>query len=363
MRSALLRLGFYNGLLIGLGLAVGLWVLDVIYLGLEPVLWFYPTLGLGVTALALIGGAGGWLTARFDSPLAGGLIGLVAAVMATWVVVHLPFDVRTVVVWLLDSRFWGLPIYPGSQGIENVLAGFFPTLLFMLLGVFQQYRLEGVFGALTTGNRLTPRAGLLLGWPVVLAIAAGLITDDLVNERLRAPVQTVASVIRTVRAYEGDLFALSLERGVNYNALKGVRDQIGEDYTLQLSEVIAYGDLAVVTAHFESGAWINCNLLAFNLSHCYDATPPYTRGLAAALTGADISDCKACTIRFTPEAEAWLASAARPAEQLQITYLAQAGGYVWMRAEWPARGQAVACLFRGTQPIYLERCQTELSAR
>jgi len=357
MQRVLLRLGFLNGVLLGFGLAAGVWVLDVIHLGREPVLWLYPTLALGVGALTLIGGAGGWLTSRLDSPLAGALVGLLMAVLATWVIVHLPFEGRTWIVWLSDRRFWGLPVYSVPDGLENVLAGFFPALLFVLLGVFQPYRLEGVLSALTPDYRLTLRAAVMLAWPMGLAIVAGVITDDLANERLRAPVQTVAEAIRTVQTYDGDLFALSRERGVNYNALAGVRERMSARYAIQSGEINSQNDLVLVAAHFDNGAWIYCQLLAFNLTHCYDASPSYTRGFAAALTGDSPGDCPECSLRIAPKADAWLQSRrARLAGQPAITFLAQAGRYVWMRAASPDGRYAVECLFRGLRPVTLEEC-------
>ena len=357
-QSVNLRLGWYNGLMLGVGLAIGAWAPELIGLGGAPVRWLYPALVLGMSLVTLLGGLSGWLIARIDSALAGGVIGLATAMLATGVIVYLPFEGRTLIVWLSDRRFWGLPVYPSESGLGSVFAGLFPGLLLVLLGILQPYRLEGAQSALTSEGRLTPRAWLLLAWPVALAVAAGLITDDMKNRALRMPVQIVAEAIGAGRTYQGNLFELSRERRVNYNAIAGVRAQMSARYSLQVVEIDARNETVVVGAHFDNGAWIYCRVLAFNLSYCYDASPPYTRGFAATLTGEGLDDCQACTIRVAPEASAWLQShRSQFVGQPTITFLAQGGRYVWMRAAWPGGDSAIECLFSGARSIRLESCR------
>jgi hypothetical protein len=361
MRQIYLRLGFYNGLLIGLALAAGAWGLDVFYLGATPFQWFYPTLALGCIALMAIGGLGGWLASGTSRMLVSALIWLATAGVMMWVMTHLPYESRTLIVWLSDSRFRGLPIYPADDALfgRTLVAALFPAIVLVALGLLQAYRLEGVQTTLTPPqNRLSPRSLFLLSLPLPLVFMAGLIADDIGNKPLRLAPQIVAEVIDTGRTYPGNLAVLSRERGISYTAIAGVRDLMSARYTLQIGEINWEESLVTVAAHFDNGAWIQCRVLVDYLSHCYDANFVYTTGFSALFTGAALPKyCSECVIRLAPQARAWqLANRERLAGEPRLTFEAQAGQYVWMHAEWPESGYTARCLFRGLQSIRLETC-------
>ena len=165
--------------------------------------------------------------------------------------------------------------------------------------------------------------------------------------------------IRTGRTYPGDLFELSMKRGVNYNAIAGVRDQMSAKYTLAPGEVnLGATNNIVVVAHFDNGAWINCRVTAGQLFHCYDASPPYLQGFPALLTGGETpEDCRNCAIKVAePQREWLLARSDLWGGSPQVTRLAQRGSYVLMQARSPQTGFGVVCLFRGISPVTLSHC-------
>ncbi|NIV30745.1 MAG: hypothetical protein GWN58_14970, partial [Anaerolineae bacterium] len=59
VRRLSLKFGLLNGLFIGLGLALGVWTSDAIFLGLSHVRLAYPPMLLGVLALAALGALAG----------------------------------------------------------------------------------------------------------------------------------------------------------------------------------------------------------------------------------------------------------------------------------------------------------------
>ena len=362
MRRLSLRLGLRNGLLIGLALALGAWAPDAILLSTSHVRLLYPSLLLGCLALLLLGGLGGWLAAWLGRAFAGGLIWLLVAGLMTLVIGHLPYEGCSLAVWLADRRSWGLPIYSFSPPAQArmVMAGFFVMLLLTILGLIQDYRLEGVGSEIDADGRVSGRAWFLLLLPLPLVFGIGLIANSLVNSPLCIAPQLVHEAIRTGRTYPGDLFELSLERGVNYNAISGVRDQMSAHYSLLIGEVeLGAGNTIFVVADFDNGAWINCRVVADQLSFCYDASPPYQQGFPALLmTGATPEDCQECTIKANDEQRAWLlARNENFAGSPRMTRLAQWGSYVLMRAESPGSDYAVECLFSGISLVRLERCQ------
>jgi len=362
IRRLSLRLGLRNGSLIGLALALGAWAPDAISLSTSHVRLFYPSLLLGCLALLLLGGLGGWLAAWFGRSFVGGLIWLVVAGLMTLVIGHLPYEGRSLTVWLADRRFWGLAVYPFSPSAQArlVMVGFFVVLLLAILGLLQNYRLEGAGSEIDADGRMSGRAWFLLLLPLPLVLGVGLTADNLVNSPLRVAPKLVHEAIRSGRTYPGDLFELSLERGVNYNAIAGVRDQMSESYSLLIGEVnLGVADTVFVVAHFDNGAWINCRVVAGQLSHCYDASPPYLRGFAALLTtGETPEDCQLCKVKISGEQRDWLlARSGNFAGSPRLTCLAQWGSYVLMHAESPDSDYAVECLFHGISPVRLEHCR------
>jgi len=265
-------------------------------------------------------------------------------------------------VWLADRRSWGLSIYPFSPAAQArmVMAGFFVVLLLTILGLVQGYRLEGIGSETDANGRMSGRAWFSLFLPLPLVLGVGFIANNLVSSPLRVAPQLVHEAIRTGRTYPGDLFELSLERDVNYNAISGVREQMSARYSLTIGDVeLGAANTIFVVAHFDNGAWINCRVVAGQLSHCYDASPPYRQGFSALLTAGETpEDCRGCTVKVNDEQRAWLlARSEHFTGSPRLTRLAQWGGYILMRAESPDSDYAVECLFRGISPVKLERCR------
>lgn len=361
-RRLSLRLGLRNGLLIGLALALGVWAPDAISLSTSHLRLLYPSLLLGCLGLLLLGGLGGWLAAWLGNAFAGGVIWTLVAGLMTWTIGHLPYEGRTLTVWLAGRRFWGLAVYPFSPAAQARLgmAGFFVVLLFAILGLLQNYRLEGIGSEIEADGHMSGRAWFLLLLPLPLVLGVGLIADNLVNSPLRIAPKLVHEAIRTGRTYPGNLFELSLERGVNYNAISGVRDQMGESYSLLIGEVnLGVAETVFVVAHFDNGAWINCRVVAGQLSHCYDASPPYQQGFSALLTtGETPEDCQLCKVKVSDEQRDWLLARSGNFDgSPRLTRLAQWGSHVLMHAESPGSDYAVECLFHGISPVNLEHCR------
>jgi hypothetical protein len=298
---------------------------------------------------------------------AGLLIWLVVGVLMLLVIGHVPYEGRSLTVWLADRRAWGLPVYPfgDTAGVGVGMAGFFILLMLGILGLLQSYRLEGIAAETDRRGRPGARGWFLLLMPLPLVVGVGFIADSMVNRPLRMAPQLVHEAIRTGRTYSGDLFELSLERGVNYNAISGVREQISDDYSLAIASVdLGVNDTVFVVADFDNGAWINCRVVAEQLSFCYDASLPYTQGFPALITtGATPEDCGQCAVKAGDEQRAWLVARSEMFRSSpQVTRLAQWGDYVLMQAESSDGGYAVECLFDGLNPVRLERCW-EVKAR
>ena len=360
-RRLSLRFGLLNGLFLGLGLALGVWTSDAIFLGLSHVRLAYPAMLLGALALAALGALAGWLASWIARAWAGALIWLGAGILMIRVIGLVPYEGRSLVLWLADRRAWGLPIYPSSEaaGVGVWLAGFFIVLALVVMGLMQPYRLEGVIGETDKSGRLGGRGWFLLLLPIPLLVGVGLVADSMINKPLRVAPQVVDEAIATGRTYEGDLFALGLDKGVNYQAISGVREQMSENYTLSIGSVdLGVSDTVMVVADFDNGAWINCRVVAEQLSFCYDASLPYMQGLPAVITTGQLpEDCPYCKFTVSEDLRGRLyGRKADFAGTPEVTRLAQWGGHVLVQAESPDGEYAIQCLFEGLATVRLDRC-------
>ena len=373
----LLNLGFLSGALAGGALALGAYASDAVAVGASHVRLVYPSLVAGSITLVALGGLGGWVAAKLGKAWASMLVWLVTAGLMMLLIGHLPYEGRTLTMWLSDSDSWGLPIFPFdvAAGTGMALAGFFTLLLFGALGLVQPYRLELIGGEVeyppsvpshrsraglpaAAGGRLNARGWFLLLLPLPLVVGVGLINDDVVNRPLRVAPQQVYEAIHAGRTHEGDLFELSLERGVNYNAIKGVRDLMSDEFSLSIGGSDGMSDTVFVVADFDNGAWITCRVVADQLSFCYDATQPYLKGLAAVIgTGQVPEDCPYCRFSLSDEMRGWLREqAAGLGPQPRIRRSAQWGSFVQVEATSPDGGHAIECLFHRFDPVTLESC-------
>src|SRR6185369_836086 len=99
------RLGALAGGLIGLALALGLWGPDIAALAQYPFAQQVPLWIVGWLIVVGLGILAGWLAAHVSHSLAAGGLWLAAAVLALLLAGHLPFEGRTLLAWLADSRF------------------------------------------------------------------------------------------------------------------------------------------------------------------------------------------------------------------------------------------------------------------
>jgi hypothetical protein len=355
------RLGLLNGLIIGLALAAGAWGLETLRVIQLPFRLYLPTLVLGMVFVTVVSTLTGWLTSRFAKPWFTIPLWLVTAAIAILTMGYLGYYGRSLVVWLADRQFWGRNIYPytlSSSVSGLLLGGFLIFLVIGMLALLQSYRLENMVGNLGGKSRINVRTWLGLLLPVPFVFAAAFLTKSSMFDPAALAANVTNDAIQVARTYEGDLTQLGKTAGINYGALRGVRDQLGGDYMLSLAEINPSNTSVTIAADFAGGSWIYCRLVADQLSHCYDASPPYMTGLQSLLAGQPIAeDCRGCLPRFEDETmPAQLAEVGRSlGGSPTIERVAQWGSHVLMRATGP-NGNALDCWYEGITRTYLTGC-------
>jgi hypothetical protein len=276
------------------------------------------------------------------------------------VIGRLPYTGQTVLAWLADPRFFGLPLFPFSEPaqVRLVLAALVLVLALVVLALLQSDRLDAAQAALNRG-RLSVRAVARLLLPVPLVLAAGLAAASVVSGPLQAGPGQLVEIIDVVAARGGDLAGLARGGPVNYHALTGVSDRVTPRYTLNYAtQDVSENHTYTLSADFDNGLWLYCVVFVDRLSHCWEASPPYTQGLAAWLSGGDpAAACPRCALAVSAEAQAWLDANAGRFVRPAVTRLGQWGSHVLMRAE--AGTDSATCHFQGVEPAVLERCKLE----
>jgi len=356
------RISLWHGATLGLALAAGLWLPEVIRLWGVPLRHFYPTLTIGSLALVLIGAGTGMLSARFSHAAISSLLWLGAGLVSTWLIGGFLFQTQTLVAWFSDLRFWGLPIYETSSAsqLRGGLAGFFVVLALAIYGLLQESRLDGLRAERDPRFGLTGRGWFLLLLGLAPLAGVGLIANEIVLKPIYTTAQVTDQAIRVVRSAEGDLLELSQRDGVNYSGLKSERARLDGSYSLQIGQV-EWGPINTVhiVVEFESGVWLFCHLQGDSLSHCNDASPPYLVGFPAFVDSGTLpADCVACRFRFTEEQAAWIAAQTQSgAGGFEIAKVNQLGDVVLMQARPSGASPGIDCFFKGIVPIVLQSCR------
>ncbi len=361
-QSAYYRLGLLNGLLIGLAISAGAWGWEVVTLSELPVTSPYPRLLLGGGLVIIICSVAGWLTTRLGSGGRAVIGWLVAATLSLRVMAFVPYQGRSLFTGLIDGRFVGLPVYirpAGELPLWMVMyGGFFALLLLVLLALLQEYRLDGIHRERRKNGRLSFQSWfrLLLPLPVIAITAA--FANQSIGDASWRDLQLVAWGIEGSRTAQTDLFDLSRQEGLNYNAFRGLQTQLTADYVLDIGETDTTNGTTFVVAHFDNGAWITCRVVYGQLSYCYDASPPYTVGLRGLITGEEPAEetCRGCVPRISAEWLNWLEVNRGRFGNPTLSFVAQQGAYVLVQVTSEDGAYEVLCRLYGVQAVRFQGC-------
>lgn len=354
------RLSTLNGLLIGLAVGLGAWGAEALEIARLPVRAYLPLLLAGIALAGLAGALVGWLTGRIARTPITVVLWAALGMLFMLLLSYLPYQGRTLGVWLADGRFRGRDVYPFALEATTtalLLGGFFIILALAGLGLVQNYRLEQIAAEKGRGGRLSGRGWASLLLPLPLVFLASMVTYNTMANPAAAAAEVVHRAIPVARDYEGDLRELNLGDGISYAALRPVHEMLRGDYTLSIVDVNPLTSTVVVGADFPvTGAWVYCRVINGQLSFCYDASPPYTHGLRALVTGEPPPEgCRGCVLQPTDGAAAWLDEyRARFGPDLSIERIAQQGSHVLMRVG--GDDLTADCWVVGVAPMRLTEC-------
>lgn len=356
------RLALVNGLLIGLAVGLGAWGLEALRVARLPAPLYLPTLALGLAAAMLLCALVGWLSGRFARTPVTFLLWILTAVACMYLIGYLPFQGQTLVAWLADPRFMGRAVFPNArEGTHSglILGGLLLILVLGVLGLLQNYRLEGLVAEVGRKRGWGARVWLALLLPVPIVFVAALVTGSVLVNPAATALDLTNRAIAGGQGYQGDFRDRGVVDDVNYRALRGLEGKIDGDYRLDTVLVDPAAAMVVTGVSFDNGTLVHCQVINDQLSYCYDAANPYLIGVRSLITGEPLPDpCRGCAIEVDETWRRWLGERReRLGDAFEVTLVAQRGTQTIVRASAPGPDAfAVECRLEGLSPIRLTEC-------
>ena len=258
------RVGILYGMMVGLSFAVASWGIDGLQLSQAHALYPWLKFIIGATICVITGGVAGWLVARLEKGILGLLVYLGLALVFSWLIVALPFQVFPKMMQWLDPEAASLLHYPFYDGFQTrfVIAVAWISLFVALVGVLQLPLTEPAAFATSFFGRVAP----LLVCSVVMFIN-GVIVDTLNNEPLRTAVLHLDNTVQFSVDHQGEEVDHTLARTMRMSSLRAVQDVISQPRKLIVGSYDQYLDQIHVLIRFGS-TWVDCVVVYNQPSFC-----------------------------------------------------------------------------------------------
>ncbi|MGZ9235827.1 MAG: hypothetical protein ACXW4E_09905 [Anaerolineales bacterium] len=263
------RAGMVYGMAVGLSFAAASWGVDGFLLSQAHA--FYPWLKfiIGAVICMIAGGIAGWLVARLEKVVLGLFIYLGLALVFSWLIVALPFQIFPTIMQWLDPEAGNLLNYTFYEGFQSrfVIAAAWISLFVALVGVLQLPLTEPAAFATSFFGKVAP----LLVCSVVMFIN-GVMVDTLNNEPLRMAVLHLNNTIQFSVEHRGQEVDRALSRTMRTSSLRAVQDVISQPRKLIVGSYDQYLDQIHVLVRFGS-TWVDCVVVYNQPSFCEYVTP------------------------------------------------------------------------------------------
>ena len=256
--------GVWFGIALGFIFSFFTWGIDAYRLyqmnALAPWLKFLA----GAIPCMVVGGFAGWLAMRFDKPIIAMFLWAVTALLFAWLAVNLPLKITPRVLNIIEPDIQGLlhyTYYPEFSARFGI-AYFWLALFVSLAGLLQIPLSDSAVFSTSLFGRISPLLVVL-----VLMIIAGTTMDNLNNEILRSPVDTVNSAVQYSIDHQGQKIDPMIYRQMHLASLRTVENVITPERKFVVS---GYDELLAevqVLGRFEH-AWVECEIFYGQLISC-----------------------------------------------------------------------------------------------
>ncbi len=267
-RSEVLRskiiYGIWFGMALGISFALFAWGIDAYQLahlhGLYPWLKF----PIGVILCAIVGAFAGWLSARLDKPIISLLVWAVTASVFAWLTVNLPLRITPRVLDVLQPGIKDLLHYNYYEAFSFRFGVAFVWIVIFIsvTGLLQIPLSDSAVFSTSFFGKIAPMLVTL----VLMGICGGII-DNLNNEPLRAPIDTLNSAVQFEVDNQGKQIDPAVSRQMHLGALRPVENLITPDYKFIVSGYDQLLEQVQVLIRFKNG-WVECGFIDAQLLSC-----------------------------------------------------------------------------------------------
>jgi hypothetical protein len=349
IKSNYRKLGLLYGIIVGVAYSLSTWGFDAYTLYRVDASLPWLKISIGLLFCVFVGGIAGLLVGSQDRGIVAVILWVLAGVSFAWITGHLPFDISSAAIGLLDPQFKGLEVYPlyESTGVRL-------TILLLVTGA-----LGGISGALqlvildsarSASTRLGQFFILFLGIPFF--VLAGFMNDGQINQITRDPLIAVDKLVNFALEHQGETIDPQVALDMHYGSLRKIEDVLVQPQSIMLSD---YDQTSMLSTSVEldlNRTWARCNVVNKQVTMCWPTLQLYQEGLVCI-----VNQEERCRINPSEEALAWLdLYGDRLGDVPEISIEASRGMVLFMNIEIES-GEQFLCRFREAQPIYFEGCE------
>lgn len=345
------RNGLLFGILAGLGIALGIWGYDAAALANASGELPWIKFAIGLPLCLILCGLAGWFVVRMDNGPIGALTWALTTIIIIWVASHVPFNVRSVLIGLIDRNFLGLNIYPFVQSVQGrmILLYVVVGILGALAGASELFLVEAA-----TRASFTLQRWFTLALGMVVFIPIGLVVDNLINQPLRSPIIGTNALIQFARDARVHPVTQETARAMGLRNMTPFGDAINQPYRLSLGNYDPQS-LSESTVYIDfNGMKGVCFVIIDNPVFCQMSSERYLDRFACLLKG---GDPEKCAMKIADGAQAGLEAAREKvsAEMPEMGILSQRGTAVLL-AVAADQGAQLECVLRDTGDVIFESC-------
>ena len=345
--------GVAYGLVYSLAFGLTLWGYDARMLAQGRAEMAWTKLTVGLPLLAFLGAIAGYVAGRRGK--AGVWVGVwtVCGVLIGIVAGGTPYAGYNLATWVTEPRLRGMDIYPfePAAAARMVFLAAITGGVGTVVGLVGRLLMEKAWDLAAPGGRMSPRSWAVLLLCTPLAILPGVAADEIINSELRT---------RQLVVYE--IISADPEQGVSHGNVDPYRDRFSDDFGLHLAGYDLEGQGTVVDVAFDNGFVVRCTVYGQALAGCPPISPWFEAWMDALIQDGlgegqgTALESHANRVSVDSATVDWLASQGnRTSEDYEIARDTQHGGWVIMSARF-STDQVLACYFRGSSPVVLDRC-------
>lgn len=263
-----LRTGLVFGLVAGSVFSLTAWGYDGFQLARSHAIYPWLTLLLGGIPATLFSGLAGWLVYRLNHFLAAFVIWLATGIVFSWLAAHIPFDVLSGALGVIDPSVRELVNYPSVIGAQARTTVIFITVIGLttIAGMLEISLVDWTSESIAPVGRVFP----VLIW-VFLFFLVGLSPENNIGQDLTKPVVSMNQLIQFASDHRNQEVDKAQAVEMHLGAVRDLQDYLDLPRRLVLTRYDELMYTTTVAVDFD-GQWASCSLAAGIPSYCKPVT-------------------------------------------------------------------------------------------